>query len=253
MSKIRIYTMELEFLFEIYEKHGIMGFVSVAIGVAILFITWETSKKVASIMKNKIKVGEIFIFGKRIKYTRKRLKNHFFFEKYEHLIKHRIPQMNIKCPLRKKILSYILNVKLTAYRDNIKKLVDDPDIERYTEQHLQQEIDSVLNDSETYWKNKVIAVGIPQEVVDNLYVEIEQIKKLERKYVSNICFSPASEESNVEKLATVMSFMWSMEEYIVRELEKVLDNMNGTISNIKTKDFNCFECENCKAHFKKKK
>ena len=64
--------MELEFLFEIYEKHGIMGFVSVAIGVAILFITWETSKKVASIMKNKIKVGEIFIFGKRISHRFKR-------------------------------------------------------------------------------------------------------------------------------------------------------------------------------------
>ena len=44
-----------------------------------------------------------------------------------------------------------------------------------------------------------------------------------------------------------MNHLWNMEEYIIGELEKVLDELNGTISNIKTEKFKCQKCEPCKA------
>ena len=67
------------------------------------------------------------------------------------------------------------------------------------------------------------------------------------KYIRNICFYKTCNSSNWEKMDIIMNHLWNMEEYIIGELEKILDELNGTISNIKTEKIQCFKCYPCKA------
>ena len=63
----------------------------------------------------------------------------------------------------------------------------------------------------------------------------------------NICYYKTCNSSNWEKMDIIMNHLWNMEEYIIGELEKVLDELNGTVSSIKTEQFECQGCYPCKA------
>ena len=234
-------------MFEWYSQYGLKGLVSVIGSVFALNLIVIYSKKTMLMFSKRFRERTINKLKAKFEVNRKKLTNHLLFDKFEYLVHVRIPQMKINCPLRKKIFTEILTYKMKAFENHFKSLIADPEILKYDNQKLCQEIILAIGEAELEWKNKSIEDDIPEEVISKLYDEISQIKEFSEKYVRNICYYKTCNSSNWEKLDIIMNHLWNMEEYIIGELEKILDELNGTISNIKTEKFECFRCHPCRA------
>lgn len=234
-------------LFKWYEQYGLKGLMSVILALFAFNIVIIFSKKTVMMFSKRYRERTLRKLKARFSVNRKKLTNHLLFDKFEYLIHVRIPQMKINCPLRKKIFSEMLTFKMQAFESKFKTLIADPELLKYDNQKLCQEVMSAIGESELQWKNKSLESKIPEVVISKLYDEISQIKEFSEKYIRNICYYKTCNSSNLEKMDIIMNHLWNMEEYIIGELEKVLDELNGTVSNIRTEKFKCQKCEPCKA------
>lgn len=234
-------------LFKWYEQYGLKGLMSVILALFAFNIVIIFSKKTVMMFSKRYRERALRKLKSRFSVNRKKLTNHLLFDKFEYLIHVRIPQMKINCPLRKKIFSEMLTFKMQAFESKFKTLIADPELLKYDNQKLCQEVMSAIGESELQWKNKSLESKIPEIVISKLYDEISQIKEFSEKYIRNICYYKTCNSSNLEKMDIIMNHLWNMEEYIIGELEKVLDELNGTVSNIRTEKFKCQKCEPCKA------
>ena len=234
-------------LFKWYAQYGVSGLISV-IGAFFAFnLVIIYSKKTMMMFSKRFRERTLNKLKAKFEINRKKLTNHLLFDKFEYLIHVRIPKMRINCPLRKKIFTEILTFKMLAFKNHFKSLISDPELLKYDNQKLCQEIITAIGEAELEWQDKAIECQIPPEVISKLYEEISQIKEFSEKYIRNICYYKTCSSSNWEKMDIIMNHLWNMEEYIIGELEKVLDELNGTISNIKTDKFECQQCYPCKA------
>jgi hypothetical protein len=237
----------LEQMFDWYAKYGFKGLISVIISFFALNLIIIYSKKTMLMFSKRFRERTLNKLKAKFEVNRKKLTNHLLFDKFEYLIHVRIPKMKINCPLRKKIFTEILTFKMKAFENHFKALIADPELLKYDNQKLCQEIITCMGEAELDWQRKSIENDIPEEVILKLYEEISQIKDFSEKYIRNICYYKTCNSSNWEKMDIIMNHLWNMEEYIIGELEKILDELNGTISNIKTEQFECSKCFPCKA------
>ena len=231
----------IEFFITSYQNFGIQGILISFVAIFIFGILYEMAKQLGR------KFGKEKLFLNRIIFNQDDLKKHILFDKCDYLIKFRIPQMKIACPLRKKLFTRLLILKIESYKKNINELIENPNLATFTPQKLFQEVTEMFGKINLEWQNKAMDYGIPAIVLEKLQDEIVQIKQFVSRYTESICFSSTAEESNIQKVATIMDFIWTIEEYIISELEKVLNDLNGTISNIRTAEFKCHNCKICKA------
>ena len=237
----------IEQVFKWYEQYGFKGLMSVIVAIFAFNIVIFYSKKAILMFSKRFRERALRRLKSKFEINRNKLNNHLLFDKFEYLIHVRIPKMKINCPLRKKIFTEMLIFKMQAFDNHFKNLISDPDLLKYDNQKLCQEVITAIGESELEWQRKSMENKIPEVVIHKLYEEITQIKEFSEKYVRNICYYKTCNSSNLEKMDIIMNHLWNMEEYIIGELEKVLDELNGTISNIKTDKFKCQKCEPCKA------
>ena len=234
-------------LFKWYEQYGFTGLISVVAAFFGFNLVVIFSKKTMLMFSKRFRERTLKKLKSRFEVNRKKLTNHLLFDKFEYLIHVRIQKMKINCPLRKKIFTEILTYKMKAFENHFKNLISDPELLKYDNQKLCQEIITAMGSAELEWQDKALESEIPGEVITKLYEEISQIKEFSEKYIKNICYYKTCNSSNWEKMDIIMNHLWNMEEYIIGELEKVLDELNGTVSNIKTEQFECQSCYPCKA------
>jgi hypothetical protein len=234
-------------IFKWYEQYGFKGLMSVIIAIFAFNLVIILSKRTILLFSRKFRERTIRKLKAKFEVNHNKLNNHLLFDKFDYLIHVRIPKMKINCPLRKKIFTEMLTFKMQSFENHFKSLIADPDLLKYDSQKLCQEVISAIGESELEWQKKSMEEKIPEVVISKLYEEINQIKEFSEKYVKNICYYKTCNSSNYEKMDIIMNHLWNMEEYIIGELEKVLDELNGTISNIKTEKFRCQKCDECKA------
>ena len=234
-------------VFNWYEQYGFKGLMSVIFAIFAFNMVFIFSKKAFLMCSKRFRERTLRRLKAKFDINKSKLSNHLLFDKFEYLIHVRIPKMKINCPLRKKIFTEMLIFKMQSFKNHFKALIADPELLKYDNQKLCQEVITAIGESELEWQRKSMESKIPEVVIYKLYEEISQIKEFSEKYVRNICYYKTCNSSNWEKMDIIMNHLWNMEEYIIGELEKVLDELNGTISNIKTEKFKCQKCDECKA------
>ena len=139
------------------------------------------------------------------------ISKHPLFSKYRLLVNQRIKFLRCECPLRKKIFTDLMIIRIETYDKILKDFIKRDDINRLSVMEFQFTINELILKIFNEWEARAKEHGIPSVVI---------------AHFDNLC---------------------GLEEAMIVKLEMSLDSMNGEISNSKYQGIKCQKCEICQS------
>lgn len=175
------------------------------------------------------------------------LAKHPLFAKYQFLKNQRIKYIRCKCPLRKKIFTDLMLIRIDVYDRNLKSFIKRKDLDSLTPIEFKYAINELLLKIFSEWETLASQQDIPRVVIHKTVLAIEDVRYIVSELTDSISNSCYSYDSNQHRTSAIFDVFNGVEEAIITKLEESLDQMNGEISGIKYKDIECLHCEHCQS------
>jgi hypothetical protein len=223
-------------LHTIYVGSGMAGLAAFGILLLVFITIYETTRAL---------ITRFFSSSRHIgmfkKVNRRDLKNHAIFNRYAALIKYRVPQLHIKCPLRKRIFIKLLEIRLEAARDMIRIFVEH-DLPKCSEAGLKDMLSTMMMASSVEWQTRAISAGIPMIAIDCFRDRNAVYADLVDKTVMDICGLITAYADINDKVDTILDIIGSMENSCLVAMEQTLDALNGELSKATFEGIKCMKC-----------
>jgi len=233
-----------DLLKKIYEGHGIVGMLITVLGIAIIIGVYRIGEHiVTSFLKSK--KFEFSIFGaKKKRYAD--LKKHPAFQQYDRLINFRAKNLQINCPLRKKVFARLLVIKMTANKSALEELVNMKEAELST-LNLRELVNSVQWKAQFAWESAASQAGIPSIAISKFKEKYDPYFEMINNTVLDISTASIYGD-NLERLNVCIELIVALESTSLVAIEQALDSLNGELSKISFEGTVCQHCSPCKAH-----
>ena len=175
------------------------------------------------------------------------ISKHPLFSKYRLLVNQRIKFLRCECPLRKKIFTDLMIIRIETYDKILKEFIKRDDINRLSVMEFQFTINELILKIFNEWEARAKEHGIPSVVIAHFAKETGDIRNLLIMFLQHIAGSTYTYEDNISRVSAVFDNLCGLEEAMIVKLEMSLDSMNGEISNSKYQGIKCQKCEICQS------
>ena len=175
------------------------------------------------------------------------LKNHPIFSKYNLIINQLAKNIRCHCPLRKKIFSDLLVIRLNVYNEELKALATRTDLKKLSSFEYQYEIHGLILKMYSSWEQPAREKGIPEIVIKRFQEAIIEINDTVLSTIQSIAGANYFFDDNESRTSIIFDILSSLEGVILAKLEEVLDDMNGEISSLTYQSQQCQHCTSCQS------
>ena len=223
---------------DVYRSFGLAGILLFVAFVALAFVCVKVLDVVVK------KFGESK-FVERLPFLRKHARkmtprDHTIFKKYDVLLD-RIPHARIHCPLRKRIFTRLLTIRVETHKRQLEEFVEHFDAS-VDHDAFKISISVLLTRSHSTLARNLADAAIPQIVIRGFDAKIHDIKLLGEALVFDVCDSVRFYEDNGDKLNTIFEILATLESCVVVTVERFMDEMNGELNGT---EFDGVRCTNC--------
>ena len=222
--------------FNLVQSYGVGGGVVIMASVFALSFTFM---KIA-----KWGMDKVYITFQRKMHPGTELLKHDCFIKLDHVIKHRLNNINVKCIIRKKLYQDIMRERVTCILDEFRQLVRE-DIFSWNNSSLYYRIEAALDDSNEKAKSQLLASNVPEFILDAMNEKIMYSWSFHKKYIKHLCYNHALYHTNFDRLTVILDFLAVMVEEYMNTLESTLGEFNGDIKDLDYKGVKCAGCSIC--------
>ena len=244
MDTLDTTTAALDLLKKIYEGSGLTGILLTLVVVATVFgVIRIIEHVVVNYFKNK-KIEIPFFGSKKSRHTS--LKKHPAFQQYDRLINFRAMNLQINCPLRKKIFTKLLVIKMTATKSALEELVNMKEDELIT-LNLRELVNAAQWKAAFAFETNAKQAGLPDVAISRFKEKYDPYFEM----INNTILDTASAViygDNLERLTVCIELCASLESAAVIAVEQAIDSLNGELSKVTFEGTSCLHCNPCKAH-----
>lgn len=222
--------------FTLVQSYGVAGGVAIMSSVLALAFTFARIIRWA--------FCKTFNLWQRKMHPGTELLKHDCFLKLDHIVKHRLNNINVKCVIRKKIYQDIMRERVECILNAFRELVKE-DIFTWNNSNLFYHIEASLDDSNERAKSKLLSEGMPEFILEAMNDKIRLAWVFHKKYIKHLCYNNALYHNNFERLYAVFDLLAVMVEEYMNILESTLGEFNGDIKCLDYKGVKCEECSVC--------
>lgn len=169
-------------------------------------------------------------------------KTHLLFKRLDTLITYSVPNMNVPCPLRRRVFQDLLLIKYKAVYDVTSELVAQ-DVNKMPAADFKELIAAALQREEVLIKARAAEAGIPGVVVEHFYMANADKDKLLRSVIIDYTTTTADDARNSDRLSAMLELLGSLLVFSFSSVEHVVNELNGEISSIDYKGVKCPACQ----------
>ena len=183
-------------------------------------------------------------FWQRKTHPGKLLLKHECFAKLDHIVSHRLNNIQVKCIIRKRLYQDIMKERISCISEALKELVKD-DIFSLSSSELFYHIEAAFDDSNTKARSKLVADGIPDFLLEAMNDKIKLSWEFEKKHIKHCCYGGYLYKNNYDRMYQVLNITSTMIENYMNTLESTLGEFNGDIKELEYKGVTCAGCTSC--------
>lgn len=222
-----------------------LGWTITSVLMIVLMIASIFAKGLSSILGKYLQDS---VLQKRIFRMRKvNLIHHPIFSKYRLLINQRIKYLRCRCPLRKKLFTDLMLIRIEAYDSILKEFIRREELNELSVVEFQYATNELLLRIFAEWETNAKVQEIPPAVTSRFGEATGDIRNLLVFFVSSVSNSSYSYEDNRSRVSAIFDMLCGLEEAIMMKLEESLDEMNGEISETTYKGLKCLNCDVCQS------
>jgi CheY-like chemotaxis protein len=219
-----------------YDKTGWVGLFMTGGAFSLVMIAYHLGKASIQPILDKI-------FKKRNKTPP--LSEHLIFKKYDFIRDTKLPQIKLKCPLRRKIFTRLISIRLQSHKKSATDFVNGGDYSGLTSEELKLVVREFVYGAKNTWMLAAHNANIPEIVLRKYSDRTADMKSIIHDAIDTICASTTIYPSNLHKLNGIFDLLMTLEEHLYVFLEQVLDTLNGELSKVEYEGFGCANCDDC--------
>lgn len=237
-------TVALDLLKKIYEGSGLTGILITLVVLTTVFgVIRIIEHIVVNYFKNK-KIDIPFFGNKKTRHTS--LKKHPAFQQYDRLINFRAMNLQINCPLRKKIFTKLLVIKMTATKSALEELVNMKE-EELSSLNLRELVNAAQWKAAFALETNAKQAGLPDIAISRFKEKYDPYFEMINNTVLDISTATIYGD-NIERLNVCIELIVALESTSLVAIEQALDSLNGELSKVTFEGTSCLHCNPCKAH-----
>lgn len=203
----------------LYERFGITGIMVLLSSILFLYFIFELVRT----NSNKI-LGWFNIVGKRLS-----ISDSIIFHKLDVMINFRVDRMRISCPLRYKIFSDIIKIKLNKKMQHFKSIKDEEIIQMDNVQ-LKEFWENIILLTEKETLEEWVRAGIPAIAIVKYQNFCQDSAENIFSFIGDVCNSNRIYESNIEKSIAILDFIAGINDMSLISAEKAILQINGELN-----------------------
>lgn len=170
-----------------------------------------------------------------------RLSHHVIFSKLDTLLNYRVKNMHISCPLRFRIFSDLLEIRITTVKETLKDF-STVELDGLSQADFRQAVADRLQAIAFLWSSKAVVAGIPMAALEKFKDQNERWSSVLDMVLLDQCLVTTTYQTNTERLDTIFDMIGSLEIHCFSDVEKSLGELNGEISSVTYKGITCNGC-----------
>jgi hypothetical protein len=186
----------------------------------------ETGKYLATkwfpkYMNSKLKQPEV---------RKTKLKEHSLFTRLSDMEEVQSNMMDIPCPVKKRLFSYMTSLRLQCLREEFLELVTDTNIDKIHPNDLGSVLVSCLNSSKLKWLNSIGRSDIPLNAITKYNQCRKPFDFILKSTIDDVCSTARYDyPSNSAKMVAIFDIIQSLETANLLSLETFLSTVNGSL------------------------
>ncbi|MCK9279277.1 MAG: hypothetical protein M0P71_01425 [Melioribacteraceae bacterium] len=219
----------------VFDKFGIGGLFLILIITIFLYLIFEI------VRVNYENIIKLFKFSN----TKLEISDSIIFHKIDVMVNFRVDRLRISCPLRYKIFTDIIKIKLKKRIEHLKDIKN-------------EEILNLNNvELKDYWENKILNMdkettsewnnsGIPQIAIEKYQNFCQDSGENIVTFITDVCNSNRIYENNMEKSIAILDFIAGINDISLISAEKAIKQINGELNKVSYLGIKC--SPDCKVH-----
>ena len=188
------------------------------------------------------------VFQREIfRFNRSGIMKHPFFNKLKYLKNQRLKFLKCQCPLRKKIFSDLMIIRVNALETILTSTFSKENFSDISDGELQFKLSGMMYDIFSKWEEDARKEGMPEIIILRFVSSFQDIRDGIISYIQTSSNSYSNFKNNYAKIYALLDILSGFEELIIIRMELELDSMNGEISNSKYKGIQCEHCTVCQS------
>lgn len=171
------------------------------------------------------------------------LKDHLIFKKYDFIRDTKLPQIKLKCPLRRHIFTKLISIRLQSHKKSALDFVNNGEYSELTSEQLKLVVREFVYGSKNAWVLAAHQANIPEIVLRKYTERTAELKNIMHDAIDTICSSVSLYPTNLHKLNCIFDLLMTLEEHLYVFLEQVLDKLNGELSKAEYEGMKCTDCD----------
>ena len=190
-------------------------------------------------------IYDVFRLEKKRPNNRMELREHLLFQKINYWLNYRLKNIQTSCIIREKLFADILSIRFKIMMEEYKKLIECEQYEKLDNEKFGLIVLSTMEDIYSRWYKECEEQGIPKFLIDQFDDYLGKFVGMGRMAIVSIFDANFVNTNNHSKLYITLSLVCSFEEWLLSELERMLNSFNGEIANLTYKGVKCQICPKC--------